>query len=151
MASRKNKWRYRIQCRIQCRIPYRIRYLSVKLRQCAVRQFPFLFEHLTAVTKMGIDLGTAMMNEISGISSPHLRAPCNTILHLGIRLPAFFVMCQTGVFWIKRLSISNQSAASSIARSWSAGYIDPGRNKGKKPPNQLYYLRHCIRYRMRYV
>ena len=102
MACRKKKWRYRIRCRIQCRIPYRIRYLSVKLRQCAVRQFPFLFEHLTAVTKMGSDVGTAMMNEITRISSPHLRAPCNTILHLRVRLPAFFVMCQTGVFLDKK-------------------------------------------------
>ena len=90
---------------MQYRIQYRIRYLPVKLTQCAVRQFLFLVKHLTAVTKMGSDIGTAMMNEISGISSPHLRAPCNTILHLGIRLPAFFVMCQTGVFWIKKLSI----------------------------------------------
>ncbi len=54
-----------------------------------------------ASDSMGIELGTLMMNEISRISSPHLQAPYNTILDLGICLSTFFVMCQTGVFRIK--------------------------------------------------
>ena len=77
MASHKKKWRYRIRCRIRYRIPYRIPYLQSSWDNV---QFLFLFEHLTAVTKMGSDLGTAMMNETTRISSPHLRAPCNTSL-----------------------------------------------------------------------
>ena len=116
-----------------------------------------------------------MMNEITGISIPHLRAPCNSILDLGIRLPPFFVMCPARV---ARLSVFDKTAldnaisqlpdsASSITRPWSAWYIDPGRNKSKNPHTSTitydiaydivyhiiytYRIRKSTRYRILYL
>ena len=46
---------------------------------------------------------------------------------------ADFFFLELGTFtptWIRPL---DKSASSSIARSWSARYIDPGHNKGKNP------------------